>query len=184
MPATKDVLDLVKEQHAHIRALFEQVQSAPTNAVKQVAFEELRRYLAVHEVAEELVIHPSARAGEGGDGVVDARLEEEDRAKEMLARLDDMDVAAEDFDILLVELRQAVTAHAEAEETRELPLLRSRCSERDLLRMAQALEAVEEVAPTHPHPRVGSSAMQQLMAGPLASVLDRTRDRVARVLGG
>lgn len=184
MPSTKDVIDLVKEQHAHIRALFEHVETAPTNAVKQVAFEELRRYLAVHEAAEELVTHPSARVGEGGDEVVDGRLEEEDRAKEMLARLDDMDVAEEDFDILLVELRQAVLAHAEAEETRELPLLRSQCTEKDLLRMARALEAVEEIAPTRPHPHVGSSAKQQLMAGPLASVLDRTRDAVAKALRG
>ena len=184
MPATKDVIDILKEQHAHIRALFEQVHTAQGNADKQVAFEELRRYLAVHETAEELVTHPGTRAGEGGDEVADARLEEEDRAKEMLSRLDDLDVAGEDFDILLVELEQAVLAHADAEEAREVPLLQSQCDEEDLIRMATALKAVEEIAPTHPHPHVGSSMKQQLMAGPLASVLDRTRDAVTRALRG
>jgi hypothetical protein len=41
---------------------------------------------------------------------------------------------------------------------------------------------VEAVAPTHPHPSVGSSATMNLMAGPLAAVLDRTRDAVKRAL--
>jgi hypothetical protein len=38
-------------------------------------------------------------------------------------------------------------------------------------------------APTHPHPLVGSSMTTNMMAGPLASVLDRTRDAVRAALG-
>lgn len=184
MPTTKDVVVLLQEQHAHIRELFRHVETAPTNAVKQVAFEELRRFLAVHETAEELITHPSARRGTGGDAVVDQRLHEEDEAKKVLAQLDDMHVDDDEFDALLAELKASVLAHAEAEEREELPLLRERCSAEDLDRMARALLAVEAIAPTHPHPRVGSSAKQQLMAGPLASVLDRTRDLVTKALKG
>jgi hypothetical protein len=48
--------------------------------------------------------------------------------------------------------------------------------------MASAVRAAEAMAPTHPHPGV-ESMTANLMAGPIASVVDRTRDAVRAVLG-
>src|SRR5690606_23418311 len=135
---------------------------------RQRAFEELRRYLAVHETAEELITHPLARIADGGNDVVDERLEEETTAKKLLADLDGMDVADPAFDPKLAALRAAVITHAAAEEREEFPLLRADTDERMLERMAAAVLAVEKIAPTHPHPSVGSSATTNLLAGPLA----------------
>lgn len=177
-----DVVDLLKAQHVHIRELFDAVGRARSHDTKQAAFEELRRFLAVHETAEELVTHPGARLAEGGNDVVDARLEEETEAKKMLADLDGMDVDETGFTDKLAALKEAVLAHADAEESEEFPLLRAEHDERRLKRMADAVRAAEAIAPTHPHPSVGSSMTTNLMAGPLASVIDRTRDAVRSVL--
>jgi hemerythrin superfamily protein len=177
----KDVVELLLEQHEHIRSLFAAVQSAK-GATKQEKFEELRRFLAVHETAEELVTHPNARTAEGGNEVVDARLEEETESKKVLAELDGMGVEDAGFEAMFAELRSSVLAHAKAEEHQEFPLLRASNDERMLDKMAQAVRRAEAIAPTHPHPSAGSSMTTNLMAGPLASLIDRTRDVVNKVM--
>jgi hemerythrin superfamily protein len=177
----KDVVDLLQDQHAHIRDLFEHAARARKHATRVEAFEQLRRFLAVHETAEELVTHPVARMADGND-VVDARLEEEDAMKRLLAQLDHLDVDDAEFGKLLSQLRTAVLRHMELEEREEFPLLRAGTDPHRLERMATALRAVEAIAPTHAHPRAGSSMTANLMVGPLASVLDRTRDAVRSAL--
>lgn len=177
----QDVVELLLAQHEHIRSLFAAVESAAGDA-KQEKFEELRRFLAVHETAEELVTHPSARSAEGGKDVVDARLKEETESKKILADLDGMSVEDSGFDAKFAELKSAVMAHADAEEQQEFPLLRAHNDQQKLDKMASAIRAAEAVAPTHPHPAAGSSPTTNLMAGPLASVLDRTRDAVKKAM--
>ncbi len=176
----KDVVELLMEQHEHIRSMFAAVEDAGND--KQEKFEELRRFLAVHETAEELVTHPNARTAEGGNDVVDARLEEETASKKMLADLDGMRVDDPGFAAKFSELTKAVLAHAEAEEQQEFPLLRSNNDQSVLDKMASAVRAAEAIAPTHPHPSAGSSMTTNLMAGPLASVIDRTRDAVRKAM--
>jgi hemerythrin superfamily protein len=108
----KDVVELLLEQHEHIRSLFAAVQSAK-GATKQEKFEELRRFLAVHETAEELVTHPNARTADGGNDVVDARLEEETESKKILAELDGTSVEDPAF---RREVRRAQDGRAGARE--------------------------------------------------------------------
>jgi hypothetical protein len=113
---------------------------------------------------------------------VDARLEEETESKKVLAELDGMSVEEPRFEGKLSQLRSSVLAHAKAEEQQEFPLLRASNDQRMLDKMAQAVRAAEAIAPTHPHPSAGSSMTTNLMAGPLASVIDRTRDAVNKVM--
>ena len=180
----QDVVDLLMDQHEHIRELFASVEEAASSSARQQSFEELRRFLAVHETAEELITHPVARTADGGNPVVDARLEEETASKKLLAALDGMDVDDPEFAGKLTTLKESVLAHAKAEEQEEFTLLRKSRDTKLLERMAAAVLAVEAIAPTHPHPLVGSSMTTNLMAGPLASVLDRTRDAVRAALKG
>lgn len=182
MPTTKHVTDLLHEQHLHIQELFDRVVEAPNRTRKQETFEELRRYLAVHETAEELITHPVARAGVDGDTVVDDRVAEEDMLKGLLAELDDLEVEDTAFNQKLENLRVQVRQHIEFEEREEFPLIRNENDDAMQARLARAVEAVEAVAPTRPHPTLGSTATSQLMVGPLASVLDRTKDAIRNVL--
>lgn len=56
----QDVVELLKAQHNQIRQLIDRVRAAD-GAGKREPFEDLVRLLAVHESAEEEVIHPAAR---------------------------------------------------------------------------------------------------------------------------
>jgi hemerythrin superfamily protein len=173
-----DVIQLLVGQHQEIKELFNQVARA-SGARKRELFDELVRLLAVHEAAEEEVVHPIARHEvHGAGGVVDARLTEENAAKEALAKLYDLGVGHAEFDTRLDALARSVTEHADREENEEFPPLRATVSPEKLRRMAGAVRLVESTAPTRPHPDAGESATAQLLGGPPLSVFDRARDAV------
>ena len=174
----QDVVDLLRDQHEQIKSLFGRVAAA-RGTEKRELFEQLVRLLAVHETAEEEVVHPAARRSvAGAEQMVDARLREEDEAKHALAALYDLGVDHPEFDGKLGMLAEAVIAHAEREEAEEFPRLREEISADQLRRMTGAVKAAEATAPTRPHPMSGESALGNLIAGPPLAIFDRMRDRV------
>jgi len=180
--STDDVIEFLKAQHNEIKDMFEDVLSASTDDARRKAFLDLRQLLAVHETAEELVVHPRAR-GElsHGDEVVDARLKEEHDAKALLQKLEAMDIGSAEFLTELKLFQQAVLEHADLEESEEFPGLHRKLGAGDLQRLAIAVRAAEAIAPTRPHPGV-ESAKANVVAGPFASMLDRARDAIASAL--
>ncbi len=180
MPTTdlrsaQDVVSFLKAQHQEIRALFDQVLTS-TGKAREESFYELRRLLAVHETAEEEVVHPQARSTlSDGKEVVDARLQEEHDAKQTLAQLEKLDVGSSEFAELFGQLHRDVVAHAEAEEREEFADLATALDDDKLQKMRRAVEFAEKTAPTRPHPGVESPAAN-VLAGPFAMMLDRARD--------
>ncbi|MFJ2032821.1 hemerythrin domain-containing protein [Streptosporangium sp. NPDC087985] len=177
-----DVITFLLRQHEEIRTLFQEMDHVSGPAREEV-FQRLVRTLSVHETAEEELVHPYARrAFAGGDKVVDARLREENAAKELLSRLDEMGTDHPEFPKLFEELRTDVLAHAEAEEREEFPKLKEETGEGKLRAMTTAVKAIEAMAPTHPHPGV-ESAKKNILMGPAAAIMDRTRDAIRAAMG-
>jgi hemerythrin superfamily protein len=180
--STEDVIEFLKSQHNLIKDLFDEVLYASHTKAREKAFVDLRQLLAVHETAEEIVVHPRARAeSAAGEQVVDARLQEEHEAKEQLSKIEGMDPAAKEFRDALTQLREAVVAHAEHEENEEFTKLHRELDTQQLQRMAHAVHVAELIAPTRPHPGV-ESATANLVLGPFASMLDRARDALHAAL--
>jgi hemerythrin superfamily protein len=180
--STDDVVRFLKDQHNLIKDLFEEVFSASDTKAREQAFVNLRQLLAVHETAEEMVVHPSARREiADGDQIVDSVLKEEHEAKEMLSNLESLDVDSKEFLDELTKFRDAVINHAEHEETDEFDKLARELSSDDLGRMAKAVVAAEAIAPTRPHAGV-ESAKANFAVGPFASMLDRARDLIGAAL--
>jgi hemerythrin superfamily protein len=174
----RDVVDLLLEQHDEIKSLFSELQRVQGPA-KRKLFEDLVRLLAVHESAEEMVVHPVARRKlDAGEQVVEQRLEEEDQAKKELAELYDLGVDNPDFDRRLHTFAADVIQHATKEEGEEFLRLRGAVDAETLRRMAGALEAAEAVAPTRPHPNSPESALGNILAGPPIALFDRVRDAI------
>lgn len=171
-----DVVALLMRQHEQIRSLFSEMEQVP-GTERQAAFDRLRRYLAVHETAEEEVVHPTARHADGAaaEQMVDARLSEENEAKQMLERLEALQMDDPQFAVQFHALKTSVTEHAEHEEREEFPRLREHTSAEQSRRMATAVKAAEALAPTHPHAGVESAGMN-VLAGPFAAMIDRVRD--------
>jgi hemerythrin superfamily protein len=180
--STEDVVAFLKEQHNRIKELFTETINAPDNETQERAFFELRSFLAAHETAEEMVVHPRARATiEDGDAIVDARLEEENQAKQQLSEIERMDIGSSAFVEALRKLERDVIDHANHEEKEEFNKLHGAIGEKDRQRMADAVRAAEAIAPTRPHPGV-ESAKENFAVGPFASMLDRARDALQSAL--
>jgi hemerythrin superfamily protein len=177
-----DVVALLMRQHGDIRNLFDEVE-ATQGEERRDAFRRLVRLLAVHETAEEEVLHPFARKSfPGGEQVVEERLAEEKAAKETLAALDELDTDDPKFMPQLLKLRKDVQAHARAEERYEFTHIRRSADATDLAAMAKAIKAAEAMAPTRPHPGVESGA-KNMALGPVAALMDRTKDTVRKAMG-
>jgi hemerythrin superfamily protein len=173
--SSKDVVEFLKSQHEEIKGLFTQVLAASGEQRAEI-FADLRRLLAIHETAEEEVVHPRAKSElADGEAIVSARLEEEHEAKQMLAELEKLDVDSPEFQEKLEAFRDDVIKHAEAEEQEEFSKLAVELDDTQLQRMRRAAELAEKTAPTHPHPGVESKSAN-LAAGPFAAMLDRAKD--------
>jgi hemerythrin superfamily protein len=181
MTGREDVITLLKRQHKEIQQLFGEVERADGGARRE-AFHRLVRLLSIHETAEEELVHPKVRREDGGQAVVEARLGEEHRAKELLSTMDSMGPDAEGFDTLLIKLRKDVLAHAKHEEREEFPLLRKAQDAKRLEAMARTVRAAEAVAPTRPHPGL-QGATANVLLGPPVAIMDRTRDAIRKKLG-
>ncbi|MGN9844089.1 hemerythrin domain-containing protein [Nonomuraea sp. H19] len=177
-----DVVDLLLHQHEEIKGLFDEVENAAPED-KAEAFQRLVRLLAVHETAEEEIVHPYARRKiDHGDEVVDDRLAEENSAKDMLTLMEEAGVDDPKFAVNLATLRTAVIAHAEAEEREEFPRFRQATGDKERQAMAVGVKAAEAMAPTHPHPGV-ETATQNLLLGPPVAIMDRARDVIRKAMG-
>jgi hemerythrin superfamily protein len=180
--STDDVVKFLKGQHDLIKDMFEEVFSASEVKAREKAFVELRQLLAVHETAEEMVVHPYVRREvAAGEQIVDARLHEEHKAKEMLSKLENMDIGSKAFLDELAKFRDAVIDHAEREETEEFNKLERKLDAGEREKMAKAVQAAESIAPTRPHPGV-ESAKANFAIGPFAAMLDRARDLIGAAL--
>jgi hemerythrin superfamily protein len=175
-----DVVAILLEQHQRIEDLLDEVGTSEGDERQQL-FEELRALLAVHETAEEMVLRPVTIDVAGKD-VADARNDEEREANKVLKTLEAVDAAGDDFLTTFEELRAAVLAHAKAEETEEFPAILAGCDEDQRRGMGTLLRAAEKVAPTRAHPIAAGSPVRQAALGPMASVVDRTRDAISAAL--
>ena len=139
-----DVVEFLKHQHDLIKRKFDEVLDADAPEGRRRAFAELRQLLAVHENAEEKVIHPRARLEiVDGDSVVGARVAEERAAKEQLAQLVKMDIASAGFLDAVAVFRDAVLRHAVREEDEEFVRLKAELGAEELKHLANAVRAVE-----------------------------------------
>ncbi|NJP24578.1 hemerythrin domain-containing protein [Microbispora hainanensis] len=176
-----DVVDLLIHQHALIREMFDEVEHAPSDQ-RAEPFRRLVRMLAVHETAEEEIVHPYTRLRvDGGTGVVADRLKEEREAKEMLLKLNEMGPDHPGFMSELDRLRMAVLTHARAEERYEFTRLRAETTAAERRAMALGVRAAEAMAPTRPRPGV-ESMTRNLLLGPPAAIMDRARDLIRQAM--
>lgn len=183
MGSGSDVISFIKMQHQQIKQMFEQVLQVQGED-REAQFVQLRRLLAIHETAEEEIVHPAARKSiTDGEAIISARLAEEQKAKTALVALEKLDVRSPEFVAKFRELQTDVIAHAEAEEKLELTQLGANLDPARLQKMGKAAELAESIAPTRPHPSLESPAAN-ILAGPFVAMVDRVRDAITSPAAG
>jgi hemerythrin superfamily protein len=175
---TQDIVDAVLEDHERFRRLFADFEQA-TGGQRSELWQALVRGLAVHETAEEEIVHPQVRRlVDGGDDIVDERLAEEDAAKKELADLEKLGADDDEFESRVRAFMEKVFSHADAEEGEELPALRTAADDDTRRRMARIYHMAKTVAPTHAHKMAPESATGNVLIGPVVALMDRVRDAI------
>lgn len=176
----QSVVDLLLSDHRKVEQLLGRFDAVPSSQ-RGDYFCEVVHDLVQHEVAEELVVYPALRSdAPNGGAQADARISEQSKAEEMLDAMESMDPSSDEFPSHFLALRKAVLDHAEAEETQTFPLLQQSEDSSKLIDMGTRYERAKASAPTHPHPHAPDTPPGNKMLGPIAALLDRTRDAMSR----
>lgn len=180
----QDVIELIQQDHQQVRQLFGQIETADADSRGEL-FHELVGELARHEAAEEAIVHPTLRDEvTNGQAIAEDVLEEENQAESLLARMEKMDPASDEFVDAFHSLRDDVLEHAEHEEREEHPKLREALSDERRQEMGQGWLKLKEIAPTRPHPHTPQTPEVRAAVGPVAGAFDRARDAARDLFKG
>jgi len=174
-----DAITLLKQDHRTVEALFRRYESGLQGQEKQDVVHEIIRELSVHAAIEEQVLYPAVRrAFPKGEDLAEEGIDEHQEVKETLSDLDGMDPSEPGFDPKVRSLIGDVRHHVEEEEGEMFPKLAQALSSDRLDEMGSAMEGAKRMAPTRPHPLAPSTPPGNIVAGPVAGVVDRARDAV------
>jgi hemerythrin superfamily protein len=175
-----DAIQLVKQDHRTVEGLFkgfERAAKAEKQAEMRRLVRDITKELSIHAVVEEAILYPSLRRAEESaeDEVLEA-LEEHHLVKLTLAELEGMTPEDERYEAKVSVLIENVRHHVKEEEQELLPRLRKVFAPKDLRELGDLMAQAKRAAPTRPHPSAPDTPPGNLVAGALASVLDRSRD--------
>jgi hemerythrin-like domain-containing protein len=183
-----DVFEVLGADHAGVKGMLTVLQDSPghdkaSDAI-QAARQEVADYLVMdssrHEAAEEQYFWPVVRERVGdGSALADEAISQEQRAKEVLARLDKLSSRDAEFDRLLAEYIPAARQHIAFEETRVWPSLRQVLTPAEAQDLGEKIQAAEDAGPTRPHPHTPPSPGVLKTAGPAVAVIDKLRDAIS-----
>lgn len=183
-PASRVVASLLGD-HLWVEGLFQRFEATAAHETQRrhELVQSMIRALGVHALIEEEVVYPvMASALPDGQREWTEALEEQQRQKELLARLERMRPTDPAYEDTVRRLIEETRAHVLEEETDLFPRLEEAVSPAQLTAMAVALETARLLAPTHPHPRAPNRPPFNVLAGLSVAPLDWSRDLVGALL--
>jgi len=181
-----DAITLLKDDHSTVKDLFKRFESAGENAhkSKRQIVDRIIEELSVHAAIEEQVFYPAVRSSvEQAEDEVLESLEEHHIVKWTLSELEGMDPQDERFDPKVNVLIESVRHHMDEEEGEMFPKVRRAVGRRELQELGEQMKDAKLAAPTRPHPRSPDQPPANLIAGPVAALLDAGKDAVSRLRG-
>lgn len=176
------VLAVLHAQHDCIRELLAHVRDA-RGTRRAEPFDALRRLIAAHETAEELVLRPVSVQIMDRDAAT-ARNHEERRIIGLLAHLEGLDAFdGGDFDRLFPSFERCIAEHLSLEEATEFPVIESEVDAHERLVMGRWMQRALVLGPTRAHPVAAGHPAAQRAAAPFAALADHARDLLERTRG-
>lgn len=134
------ILNKIHQDHEKVSGLFEKIQQTTDGAEKTRSdmCEKLVQEIAAHAQFEEEVFYPFLRDNKSdSDKMIDHALEEHAEVKDMLHRLQGIDVTSEEFMELIEELKSSIEEHVAEEEDEIFEIARQCIGEDDSQEMAR-----------------------------------------------
>jgi hemerythrin superfamily protein len=174
-----DALELLCHDHRMVEQLFRDYHAARSDTQRRGVVEILIRELSKHAALEELMVYPLGRKVlPDGQQEIDEHLAEHMRVKNLLFDLDKLSAGDDQTSELMADLQRQVEHHVQEEEGDFMPKMRAAVDEQALDELGEALDAAKQAAPTRPHPHAPEQPPALTLAGPVAAIYDRLRDRM------
>jgi hemerythrin superfamily protein len=137
-----DALELLKQDHAKVKKLFEEAEDADEKEQRSI-FAQIKTELEIHAQIEESVFYPAMQRYNELKDMVAESLEEHNEVKTLLNEMESMS-GGEDFEDKLEELIDNVEHHAEdEEESKMFPKVRELVSAAELDKLGAQLQAAK-----------------------------------------
>jgi hemerythrin superfamily protein len=138
-----DALDLLKQDHAKVKELFEDIEDAADLSGQKVIFEQIKNELETHSHIEESVFYPAMEKYQELKEMVREALEEHQEVKTLLNEMESLS-DEEEFEAQLEELKDNVEHHTEEEEEGKMfPKVRDLVSANELEKLGVQLETAK-----------------------------------------
>jgi hemerythrin superfamily protein len=178
----RDVIGVLTHDHREVEELFGKLEAATPDdgQTRRELTDQVIMELVRHSVAEEMYLYPATRKYlPDGDAIADKEIAEHDRVEKTLKALEKTDADSVEFSDLLAELMSDVRLHVRDEEDNLFPALAAHCSQEDLTKMGEKVQAAKDKAPTRPHPSAPNRPPLNKLLAPGAGLVDRVRDRLS-----
>ncbi|MGC2855228.1 hemerythrin domain-containing protein [Novispirillum sp. DQ9] len=145
------IYDMLRNDHQTVRTALERIIGSGNSAQKtrHDLFAKVKEELEIHTKFEEEVFYPTFRADKNDkqakEEVKDA-MSEHKEAKQMLAKLEKMDVTSDEFIDTIKELKDALEHHIHDEEDEIFPQAREAVSDEEAEDMAKKYAAMKKKA--------------------------------------
>ena len=137
-----DALELLKQDHAKVKKLFEQAEDADQEEQRSI-FAQIKIELEIHTEIEESVFYPAMQRYNELKDMVAESLEEHNKVKTLLKEMEGMS-GGEDFEDKLEELIDNVEHHAEdEEESKMFPKIQELVSAAELDKLGAQLQSAK-----------------------------------------
>lgn len=139
-----NALELLKEDHKKVAALFDQVKETESEQKHRKLFEQIKTELEVHTHIEETVFYPKIRQYEDLKDMVLEAVEEHKQVKTLIREIADLVEGSEKLDAKLKVMGENVEHHVEEEETEMFPKVKNVMSKDELEELGAQLQAAKK----------------------------------------
>jgi hemerythrin superfamily protein len=112
---SRDIVELLKQDHREVEQLFEQFEQAKGDGRKQKLAQEICKELTIHAMLEEEIFYPACE-GKIEDDMLKEAYVEHDAAKMLIAEIDAGDPSGEFYDSKVKVLKEEIEHHIKEEE--------------------------------------------------------------------
>lgn len=138
-----NALELLKEDHEKVSALFEQAEATENQKQKKQLYEQIASELELHTHIEETIFYPAIQEHDELKDLVLESLEEHKQVKTLIREIGNLTGDSEKFDAKLTVMQENVEHHVEEEENEMFPLVEQYLAESQLETLGQEMEAAK-----------------------------------------
>ena len=139
-----DAFEMLKNDHAKVSSLFDQLEPATDAATRQKLFAQVKQELDIHAHIEETILYPALKEAAETREITMEAYEEHQEVKDLLAELQATPADGEEWSDLVMELRENVEHHVEEEEGEMFKQARTVLSEQQINEIGARMSAEKQ----------------------------------------